>query len=116
MKPLYGMGMRGSTVNIARLISALIGLPLNKAPKPLALDCGLIQIPFHRGNSEKSEDTFMAYELDPNEIVEFKELLMANTIQIDTMYQLLIDKGYFTEAEFLDKMKVVSVDYRSGHT
>jgi hypothetical protein len=54
----------------------------------------------------------MAYELDPDEIVEFKELLMANTIQIDTMYQLLIDKGYFTEAEFLDKMKVVSVDYQ----
>ena len=58
----------------------------------------------------------MAYELDPDEIVEFKELLMANTIQIDTMYQLLIDKGCFTEAEFMDKMKVVSVDYRSGHT
>ena len=54
----------------------------------------------------------MAYELDPSEIVEFKELLMANTIQIDTMFQLLIQKGYFTEAEFLEKMKEVSVDYQ----
>ena len=116
MKPLYGMGMPGSTVNIARLISALIGLPMNKAPGLTVVDCGRIPIQSHRGNSEKSEDTFMAYELDPDEIVEFKELLMANTIQIDTMYQLLIDKGCFTEAEFMDKMKVVSVDYRSGHT
>ena len=58
----------------------------------------------------------MAYELDPSEIVEFKELLMANTIQIDTMFQLLIQKGYFTEAEFLEKMKEVSVDYRLGRS
>ena len=56
----------------------------------------------------------MAYEFDPIEIVEFKELLKANTIQIDTMFQLLIHKGYFTEAEYLEKMKEVSVDYRLG--
>jgi len=40
------------------------------------------------------KETPVAYELDPSEIVEFKELLMANTIKSDTMYQLLIDKGY----------------------
>jgi len=28
--------------------------------------------------------------MDSKDVVEFKELLMANTIQIDTMYQLLI--------------------------
>jgi hypothetical protein len=54
----------------------------------------------------------MAHALDPNEVVEFKELLMANTIQIDTMYQLLIQKGYFKEAEFLEKMKEVQRDYQ----
>jgi hypothetical protein len=53
----------------------------------------------------------MAELLDSKDVVEFKELLMANTIQIDTMYQLLMDKGLFTEAEFLQKMKEVSVDY-----
>jgi len=53
----------------------------------------------------------MAELLDSNDVVEFKELLMANTIQIDTMYQLLIQKGYFTEAEFLEKMKQVKADY-----
>ncbi len=41
----------------------------------------------------------MAYELDPKELVDCREMVMANTIQIDTMYHLLIAKGYFTEAE-----------------
>ncbi|MDB4303649.1 hypothetical protein N9934_02545 [Desulfosarcina sp.] len=53
----------------------------------------------------------MAHELDPKELVDFRELLMANTIQVDTMYQLLIQKGYFSEAEFLAKMKEVQADY-----
>jgi hypothetical protein len=39
---------------------------------------------------------------------------MANTMQIDAMYQLLIQKGYFSEAEFLEKMEDVAVDYRMG--
>jgi hypothetical protein len=39
---------------------------------------------------------------------------MANTIQVNTFYQLLIQKGYFTEAEFLAKMKEVQLDYQRG--
>ena len=54
------------------------------------------------------------YELDPKELVDFRELVMANTIQVDTMYQLLIQKEYFTEAEFLEKMKEVQADYQKG--
>jgi hypothetical protein len=50
----------------------------------------------------------------PNVLDCGKELLLANTIQIDTMYQLLIQKGYFTEAEFLAKMKAVQRDYQAG--
>ena len=56
----------------------------------------------------------MAELLDSKDVVEFKELLMANTIQIDTMYQLLIQKECFTEAEFLAKMKEVQLDYVKG--
>ena len=56
----------------------------------------------------------MAYELDPKEIVDFRELVMTNTIQVDTMYRLLIDKGYFTEAEFLAKLKEVQTLYMKG--
>ena len=29
----------------------------------------------------------IAYELEPKEIVELREMVMTNTIQIDTMYQ-----------------------------
>lgn len=56
----------------------------------------------------------MASILDSKELVDFNEFLMANTIQLDTMYQLLIQKGYFTEAEFLLKMKEVQIDYQKG--
>jgi hypothetical protein len=56
----------------------------------------------------------MAIEIDPKEIVDFRELVMTNTIQVDTMYRLLIEKGYFTEAEFLDKMKEVQTLFMKG--
>ena len=39
---------------------------------------------------------------------------MANTIQIDTMYMLLIEKGYFTEAEFLAKLKAAQAEYQKA--
>jgi hypothetical protein len=56
----------------------------------------------------------MAKELDPKETVDFRELVMTNTIQVDTMYRLLIDKGYFTEAEFIAKMKEVQTLFMKG--
>ena len=60
------------------------------------------------------EEIQMATELNPKEIVDFRELVMTNTIQVDTMYRLLIEKGYFTEAEFLDKMKEVQTLFMKG--
>jgi hypothetical protein len=54
----------------------------------------------------------MAEKLDPSELVSFRELVISNTIQLDTMYQLLMDKGIFTEAEFLTKMKQVQMEYQ----
>jgi len=55
----------------------------------------------------------MAQQLDPKELVSFKELLMANSIQVDTICQLLIDKGFFSEAEYFNKLKQVQLDYQS---
>ena len=54
----------------------------------------------------------MAQQIDKDELTDFSEILISNTIQIDTMYQLLIEKGFFTEAEFLAKMKKVQLDYQ----
>ena len=53
----------------------------------------------------------MAEQIDPKELVSFKELLMANAIQIDAAVQLLIEKGFFTEAEYFSKLKKVQEQY-----
>ena len=58
----------------------------------------------------------MAEKLDPNELVSFKELLMANSIQIDAMAMLLIDKGIFTKDEFFITLKTVQKDYQKPQT
>lgn len=39
----------------------------------------------------------MAEQLDQKELVSFKELLIANSIQMDAIVQLLIEKGIITE-------------------
>jgi hypothetical protein len=49
----------------------------------------------------------MAQKLDDSEIVSFKELLMANSIQVDAAVQLLIEKGFFSKEEFFDNRLVV---------
>ena len=56
----------------------------------------------------------MVHEIDSKELVEFREMVMVNTIQVDTMYQLLVQKGFFTEAEFLAKIKEVQADYQNS--
>jgi len=39
----------------------------------------------------------MAEKLDSKELVTFKELLIANSIQVDALTQLLVEKGIITE-------------------
>jgi hypothetical protein len=55
----------------------------------------------------------MATKLDPSEIVSFKELLLANSIQIDTAVQLMIEKGFFTEQEYFTRLKQVQAQYQA---
>jgi hypothetical protein len=43
----------------------------------------------------------MAEKLDPGELISFKELLMANSIQVDAVAQLLIEKDIITKEDFL---------------
>ena len=56
----------------------------------------------------------MAQKLDDSELVSFKELLMANSIQVDTAVELQIEKGFFTEQEFYTKLKQVQAKYQSN--
>ena len=55
----------------------------------------------------------MAEKLDPGELVNFKELLMANSMQVDAIAQLLIEKGIITDEEFFVKLKQVQMAYKS---
>jgi hypothetical protein len=46
------------------------------------------------------------------ENVSINELTLANTIQVDTLVQLLIEKGVITEQEFFTKLKEVQRQYQ----
>ena len=54
----------------------------------------------------------MAEKLDSKELVTFKELLIANSIQVDTLTQLLVEKGIITEQEFFSKLKQIQAEYK----
>jgi hypothetical protein len=55
----------------------------------------------------------MAEQLDPNELVSFRELLISNTIQLDVVSRVLIEKGIITSEEFFDRLKQVQMEYKS---
>lgn len=54
----------------------------------------------------------MAEEPDPKEIADIKEVLIANMIEIQTIYRLLIDRGLITEDEYLKKLEQTRNEYR----
>jgi mannitol/fructose-specific phosphotransferase system IIA component (Ntr-type) len=54
----------------------------------------------------------MAQQRNPKDLVTFKELLMANSIQVDTLTQLLIEEGLITEQKFFAKLKKVQAEYQ----
>ncbi|MBW2410733.1 MAG: hypothetical protein JRF72_13110, partial [Deltaproteobacteria bacterium] len=47
----------------------------------------------------------MAESFEANEMSTFKDLLLANSLQIDAVAQLLIEKGVFSKDEFFDMLK-----------
>ncbi len=51
--------------------------------------------------------------LSNKDLVNFKELLMANSIQVDALAQLLIEKGIISQEEFFTKLKEVQTEYDS---
>ena len=55
----------------------------------------------------------MAEQLDQDELVSFRELLVANSIQVDALVMLMIDKGFITKDEYFKKPKQVQMEYKS---
>ncbi|HAY38583.1 MAG TPA: hypothetical protein DCY53_04115 [Desulfobacteraceae bacterium] len=53
----------------------------------------------------------MLEQIDPKELVRFQELLMANSILVDSLTQLLMEKGIITNEEFIAKMKQIQAEY-----
>jgi hypothetical protein len=53
----------------------------------------------------------MAKPLPENELVPFKELLIANSIQVDALAQLLIEEGLISKEKFIAKLKEVQAQY-----
>jgi hypothetical protein len=54
----------------------------------------------------------MVEKLDQDQLVSFEELLVSNSIQIDAVTQLLIEKGIFTKEEFFVMLKKVQMEYK----
>ena len=55
----------------------------------------------------------MGKQLDPNELVSHKELLMTNSMIVDALTELLIEKCIITKEEFFIKLKEVQAEYHS---
>ena len=55
----------------------------------------------------------METQLDGKELASFKELLIADTIQVDALCRLLVEKGIITENELYSKLKEVQAEYNS---
>jgi hypothetical protein len=54
----------------------------------------------------------MAKSLPKKNLVSFKELLLANSIQVDALAQLLIEEGLISEQKFVAKLKQVQAEYQ----
>lgn len=52
----------------------------------------------------------MTHEQDHKSI---EDLVVSNSIQFDTLYRLLIEKGIITETEFDNKLNEVQADYQT---
>ena len=51
--------------------------------------------------------------MNDKDLITFKELLMANSVQVDTFAQLFIEKGLISREEFYRKLKQVQMEYES---
>jgi hypothetical protein len=55
----------------------------------------------------------MVENLNDEELIIFKEMMTANSIQLDSLAQILIEKGRNTEDEFYPKLNEVQMEYES---
>ncbi len=56
----------------------------------------------------------MTEKLNPNNIDDSEQLLISNTIQLDAVVQLLIEKGIFSKKEYSEMVDKVLKEYQKG--
>ena len=54
----------------------------------------------------------MAITLDPNQMISFEELLMSQVVQQEALTRLLVEKGIFTNEEFLEIVRMVDQEMK----
>jgi uncharacterized protein YqgQ len=54
----------------------------------------------------------MAIPLDPKQIVSFEEPLMSQVVSQEAIIRLLVEKGIFTQEEFLEMVRVVNKEMK----
>ena len=54
----------------------------------------------------------MTKKFDQEQLVALEELLVSNTVQLDTITQLLVEKGVFTKNEFFDMLKKIQKEFK----
>ena len=54
----------------------------------------------------------MAIPLDPKEVVTVRELAISNMLELETLRQLLFEKGIITEGEFLTRFERLRIEMK----
>ncbi|MFC1814303.1 hypothetical protein ACFL03_16620 [Thermodesulfobacteriota bacterium] len=57
----------------------------------------------------------MTEQPDSTDLANIEELLVSNTIQLDAVTQLLIQKGFISKEEFSDMLLQVQTEYRNNN-
>jgi hypothetical protein len=57
-------------------------------------------------------EVIVADQSDSNEITTIQDLLMANSMQLDAIAQLLIEKGVFSKEDLFNMLKRIQKEYQ----
>ena len=56
----------------------------------------------------------MTEQPDSTDLANIEELLVSNTIQLDAVTQLLVQKGFITKDELSDMLKQIQTEYQDS--
>ena len=58
-----------------------------------------------------AKDLLVPQDFDSKKRSRLEKLLVSNTIQLEALTRILLDKGYVTEAELMEMMNKIQVDH-----